>query len=460
MLISFSVLSCSSAWIWITWAPIAVYLADMWDVPLSAVDDLSAVYMYVYVPCSFVSLYLVVNHMGLRNGLIIGGICNCIGAYLRFAYFEYYRVVYAGTFVCALAQTFTLSTPPLIAGNWFGAHERATSTSLGILSNQLGTALGLGAAVVVTFLDKTTGELDRGRLQSYLEFQFQIACIALFLVTIFAADKPLTPPSRAAYLTRGYCTKDGPDTEEVSSDDSAHNEQTSLLLLERANERPTRLHDQTVELNESPTYIESILLVFRNGSAMILVLSFGLTVGVYYTVPTFFSQLMPLSWSPRAIGWLGVAYQLVGAAGSFMAGRIIDITQSHRLITLSCLVASLTFLAVYYCTLTANLDGLDVAWLGPVAIGCAGAALSAFNTVGIELGTSMMFPADEAAMAGILESAAELGGFLSVTIGGSITDSTESVSAAAGKIVALLTCCVAVSLVQFLCIKTELKRPL
>lgn len=48
----------------------------------------------------------------------------------------------------------------------------------------------------------------------------------------------------------------------------------------------------------------------------------------------------------------------------------------------------------------------------------SGFSLAAWNTVGLELGSSLTFPADEAVVAGILESGAELFGFLWVTIGG------------------------------------------
>jgi sugar phosphate permease len=366
-------------------------------------------------------------------------------------------MVYVGTLICALAQTFTLSTPPLIAGNWFGADERATSTSLGILANQLGTGLGLGAAVVVDFLDLETGELDRFRLHDYLHFQFHIACVALVSVVIFAGDKPPTPPSLAASLTRP-----GPETIELEQGDMA-NEDTSLLLVQKQNERSGDCTDKTSDFKAGGTplsYMESILLVVSDFSSLVFALCFGLTVGVYYTVPTFLSQLMPPSWSPRSIGWLGVLYQLVGVIGSFCAGRIIDITKKHRAISIACLIGSFIALLVYYMTTMATLNGFDSSWLAAFAIGCAGVALSAYNTVGIELGTSMTFPADEAAIAGVLESAAELGGFLCVTIGGSMTDSTEMASKAATQIASLLTFCVAVSLVLLMSIRTELNRPL
>jgi sugar phosphate permease len=438
VLASYSVLSCSSAWMWITWSPIAVLLTELWDVPLSAVADLSGVYMYVYVPFSFVSLNLVVNHLGLRRGLILGGIFNAIGAAIRYVYFDDYQSVYVGTLFCALAQTFTLSTPPLIAGSWFGADERATSTALGVLANQMGTALGLGAAILVDFSDSsstTEGGLNPGTLQAYLKFQFVISCIALASVLLFSGSIPPTPPSLAAQMTRYNNT-----LESASSKDTTSSEETPLL------EKST------------PTYQGSVLMVFRDATSLAFVLSFGLTVGVYYTVPTFLSQLLSQTWSARSIGWLGVIYQLVGVVGSFVAGRVMDITQQHRKIALVCLVGAAVFLAVFFVMTTLS-DILSTSWLAAGSIGLAGVCLSAFNTVGLELGTGMTFPADEAAVAGILESAAELGGFLWVSIGGTFVDASETSTQSAVQIALLLVCSVAVALCILLSFRTEVKRP-
>ena len=43
----------------------------------------------------------------------------------------------------AIAQLFFYSMPPQLAANWFGASEVSTATSIGVLGNQVGIALGL-----------------------------------------------------------------------------------------------------------------------------------------------------------------------------------------------------------------------------------------------------------------------------------------------------------------------------
>jgi hypothetical protein len=62
-----------------------------------------------------------------------------------------------------------------------------------------------------------------------------------------------------------------------------------------------------------------------------------------------------------------------------------------------------------------------------VTVMCSGLALAAFNTIGLEFGTALFYPANEAAIAGVLECSAELFGFLWVTLGGDVLSMSELV---------------------------------
>jgi MFS family permease len=482
VLASVACLSMSSAWMWITWSPIAVLVADLWDVDEGAVDALSGVYMYIYVPCSFLSLYLVVTHLGLRWGLIIGAVFNLAGAVLRYTGRNDYTTVYCGTLLAAVAQTFTLSTPPLIAGNWFGATERATATALGVLANQMGTALGLGITIVADFSSNTTTTtahtflIDEKKLQIYLGVQLLVSMVAFILVATFVEDQPPTPPSTATLLTRyadaaadeaeakaeltiqssqnGYYTYDG---------DAVLNEKKHLLIgvvtnTSRNNDAfpiVSKISNNNNNNNASMSYLQSISQMVSSASSMLFVLSFGLSVGVYYTIPTFLSQLLPSAWSSNWIGWLGISYQIAGIIGSFGAGRLCDITQQHRAVSLALLCGAFCSLVIF--AVTARVEPSGSTWtsslgffLGVVG---SGASLAAWNTVGMEFGTSISYPADEAAVAGVLECAAELLAFVWVTIGGSL------IVVAQAEFLFVLAGAVSVSFVLLGCSRTESKRP-
>jgi MFS family permease len=476
VLASFACLSMSSAWMWITWSPLTALVADLWDVDEGAVNALSGVYMYIYVPGSFISLYLVVTHLGLRRGLVLGAAFNLVGALLRYTGRDDYNSVYFGTLLAAVAQTFTLSTPPLIAGSWFGATERGTATALGVLANQMGTALGMGITIFADFSPATDTDtnlnthahtlIDENLLKVYLGVQLLVATMAFILVAAFVADEPPTPPSTATLLTRYAKTKTDEAKAErqiQSSKNDLHgyvpNEKTSLNNDTSSPVGPPILSQGKEGGNNqnivSMSYFQSVSEICSNSSSLFFVLSFGMSVGVYYTIPTFLSQLLPTEWSALWTGWLGIGYQLAGIIGSFSAGRLCDITQQHRAVSLALLSGA--FFSLVVLAITARVTPSGDSWTSTLGyllgvIG-SGASLAAWNTVGLELGTSISYPADEAAVAGILECAAELLGFVWVTVGGSL------VVVAHAEFIFVLAAAVSLSFLLLGYSRTESKRP-
>jgi MFS family permease len=352
---------------------------------------------------------------------LAGALFNAAGAVLRYTGRNSYRSVYIGTLFAAVAQSFTLATPPLIAGHWFGASERGTATALGVLANQAGTALGLGVTCAVDFNRSNLQE----RLQVYLGVQAAVAAVAVLLVYIFVADHPPTPPSVAtAFLLQSAST--------VAPHDCVSNTTEETYLLPPP--RQEKMDDSSSYTKQiaPPNYWQSIRLVVGEWSSISFLLSFGMSVGVYYTLPTFFSQLLPhgdgTHWSFTVTGWLGVSYQLAGVLGSFVSGRLVDATQHYRAASLLLLgVAALSLLVFGVTASVAPLGSSRLAVAGFVlGVVGSGFSLAAWNTVGLEFGTSLSYPANEAAVAGILECAAELAGFLWVTIGGFLIETAHA----------------------------------
>ena len=187
VLVSFSLLTLSNSWMWITWSPIETQVATYWNVTDTQVDGLSMVFMYLYIPLSFPALYLV-QRIGMRRGLMFGAVLNTLGACVRWAYLPSYTMVYVGTVLCSAAQTFSLAIPPLLSHAWFPPKERALATSIGVLSNQLGTAFGLGSTLM---FDMATGH---DALANYLGVQCGTTVVACVLIFCFVTNgaKPST----------------------------------------------------------------------------------------------------------------------------------------------------------------------------------------------------------------------------------------------------------------------------
>lgn len=427
VLFSFCALSCSSAWIWITWSPISVQLAgQLWRVPTASVDQLAAIYLYIYVVGSPVSLYFVRHGLGLYRGLLVGGTLNLLGALVRYLGADRYGYVYLGTLLAAVAQTFTLSTPPLIASRWFAAQERATATATGVLANQMGTLFGLGAPMVVELVkvdvvaDGSGKILQEDTLVKYLKVQCWVSAVALILVASAGRDFPPTPPSAAAAIKVdrqcGHQGVTGEATRLLGVAPTAprgHDEQPTLSSLPSSS--------RAVVADESLGYVDSVLHLLRH--RFTLLVAFCLSVGAYYTIPTFLAQLLPSYWTTQRVAFVGLFYQLLGIGMSLVVGIVMDRTQQHRLIGVSLLFWTFGSLAAYSLAVLDNdADTNDQGyglneWCIFVSIVVAGGCLAAWNTVGMEFATVICPQSDEAAVAGALESGAELAAFIMVVFG-------------------------------------------
>lgn len=368
VLCAFSLLTCMNSWMWITWSPIAPALISYWNVPSSSyVDGLSTVYMYVYIPLSFPALYGL-HHYRFRIGVTVGAVLNFVGSILRYAGLQHFGWVYTGTVLCATAQTLTLAIPPLLSGLWFGSHERGLATSLGVLANQLGTALGLGCTIFIHLTSPTTGILKEDYLKHYIGLQMILSGVSLILVLVWIpSDKPPSPPSEAAATAA------------------------------------------------TPTYLASIQVYFASFTGLFLFIIYGLVVGIFYAIATFLTQWVVPPLREEEAGYLGLGLVLVGLGGSFVAGELLDrTTTSHwKTISLVFLMGSTTgmFLFGHW------FDNKEEEWSRCnyclyAITGALGFFLTGFMSIGFEYGTAISYPADEAAIAGILNVAAQIGGWI------------------------------------------------
>jgi len=466
----------SSAWQWITWSPLnsTTLLSNYWnlneDDGQAYIDELSAVYMYVFVPGSFVALWLLVNHFGLRKGLLTGGLLNAVGSIIRYQYHSSYKLVFIGTFFCSLGQCFTLAAPPFVSGVWFGSNERGIATALGVLANQLGTALGLGASIYIDFEvhvptgnqkgDSSIPEVNEDILAMYLKIQMLTAIAAFVLIyAVVYADEPPTPPSIAALLLRRAKNKallvDIENLHYHAIQSVTRMSGTSLAVDESTSFRKT-LNGLSYEKSISascPTsestepdiplrYVESITMALRNRSFLAFSVVFGLQVGVFYTIPAFLPQFVA-GWSLKEIGWLGFIYQMAGVSGTFLIGNAMDNFQNHKMLMQLLLAGSMVSIASFivsiaYLDLT-SFSITEVSWSRVrvyLSSSSIGFCLAALNTIGFEFGASVAYPCDEAAISGLMECLAELCGFILVTIGGQMSSNLAFIFIMFGVLIA------------------------
>lgn len=347
--------------------------------------------------------------------------------------------------------------------------------------------------------------LDPIPLHHYLAVQMYISVFALVLVLVWGGDRPPTPPSAAAEGARAADAKKPtatttaaaaatilttyPSQHQTNQCDIVVNG-TTLTSVDKFDCKETHCSYQSEYIalsgegtqdipdslhkshhpnytDISPNYFESICLVFLSSSNVIFVAAFGTAVGVFYTIDTFISQLTPVWWPPEWNGWLGVIFQLTGLLGSFLSGRWMDTTSNQKHVCLCLLLlsaVSLATLVLSLCLLGAittedQHENTVQSWIGitGLLVGAfgAGLGLAGWNAAGLELGTGIAYPAEEAAVAGILESSAELFGFLWVTIGSAMLVEHRPLPFVMVLVVAV---CASALMVQGLQAKTQ--RPL
>ena len=427
VLASFCLINISNGWSWATWSPLTALVADSWNVSQGAIDALSGINMFVFVPGNIASMWLVVNYLGLSNGLRIGALLHATGVAVRYAgvilsqpstttgtsatvttMFTEYHVVFVGTTLCAVGNTFILPMITLLSGNWFGEFERATATSLGVFAYNLGCMLGLGSTIVVNFHsdNDSTNELDDRKLDMYLRVQLIVSFIAFCMISFnISSDRPRTPPSEAA---------------------------------------ATLVHDGGMRTN----YRESVELILSCPGSRTLFFVFGLSMGVFYAIPTFLSQFMP-TWDPHMQGWLGGIYQISAVLGCTVAGKLVSLFEmQYKKVAMLLLGGSFVCIILYLVSVYSQSS------IALVACGGLGFCFCAFMTVGMEYATALTFPADEAAVYGILDSTGELCGFFLVLLGGFMSHVDLEV-----YFCSVMTSLIAIALVVLWRLKGETSRP-
>ncbi|GMF09729.1 unnamed protein product [Phytophthora lilii] len=158
MLAILSVLSSINQSICYSYAPIAAIVEDRWEQRLPS-EHLITVFFISYIPCSFVGSWIM-DKYGLRVGVLLGGFLQAVGASLRYfacslSVIEEVYVTFLGQTLASLAMAFMVNSPAVLSANWFPPSMRATSTSVALNANNMGTAIVYLAApfIVLSSID-------------------------------------------------------------------------------------------------------------------------------------------------------------------------------------------------------------------------------------------------------------------------------------------------------------------
>ena len=300
---------------------------EFYSIPETTLAWTSMIYMAVFLPLVFPSMAIIEN-LGLRKSALLGSFFNALGASLKIfaAKPNLFWLIMLGQFFNAVAESLVLALPPKIAGLWFPASQISTATSLGVFGNQLGIALGFyvptlfikgvyyssaefinpnsTASVNLTMNFEETGD----EIKIFLYTVAGICLLEFLLVVFFFPNKPQFFANKSSY-------------ERALLADKQENPLAGFLsILKR-------------------------LLVHK--SFILLLLNYGLIVGVYYAVSTLLSQLVSDAHESSQVGLMGAVMVVTGLFGSVLGGILLDITKKFKMISIVFYVFTLLCCAVF-----------------------------------------------------------------------------------------------------------------
>eukprot|EP01125_Pyxidicula_operculata_P017726 TRINITY_DN6242_c0_g1_i1.p1 TRINITY_DN6242_c0_g1~~TRINITY_DN6242_c0_g1_i1.p1 ORF type:complete len:391 (+),score=22.75 TRINITY_DN6242_c0_g1_i1:21-1193(+) len=354
----FSFLSCTNAMVWNTFSPIATQSIIFFQTTSLGIDFFSLLYMIVYIPFVFLGTYLI-NKFSLRVGVMIGAWLNTFGTWLRYGAvmmpispFYQYVVVMIGHGITAIAQTFILQIPPLIANNWFAPNERTLATSIGALWNQMGIAIGF---LIAPLIVHTTADIP-----TLLLAMSVITTVPTILVTVWFQSKPEVCPAPSG-------------------------------MVERHGLR------------------ESLIILTKNKSFILMFFAFGMSVGAFYALTTLLQQMGEVySYTPTETGWLGFLIVVVGIAGAVVAGVVTDKTQKFKEILLIMYGGSFLCLVWFVFSITTKHQFIILA----VCCSFLGFFLTALLPPSLESAVEVTYPVNEEVSSGLLMLSAQIFGII------------------------------------------------
>ncbi|XP_061125652.1 feline leukemia virus subgroup C receptor-related protein 1 [Syngnathus typhle] len=405
----FSLYSLINAFQWIQYGIVANVFTHFYRVSNDKVDWLSIVYMLVYVPLIFPATWLL-DRRGLRLTALLGAGLNCAGAWLKCASVgrDLYPLAMVAQLVCSVAQVFILGLPSRVASVWFGPKEVSTACATAVLGNQLGVAIGFLLPPVLVPNTPSDVELVAHNI-SVMFYGTAAVSTALFILTIIVMkDRPPLPPSQAQAVL-------------------------------------------PVGPPEDYSYRRSIVNLMKNKAFILLLISYGITTGCFYSVSTILNQMIMACYENEELnaGRIGLTLVVAGMVGSILCGLWLDHTKTFKLTTL--LVNCLTLISMLIFTFTLDLNNIYVVFFTG---GLLGFFMTGYLPVGFEFGVEITYPESEGTSSGLLNTSAQIFGILFTLIQGKLT--TDYADPLPGNI--FLCAWILLGLILTAFIKSDLKR--
>ncbi|XP_047356936.1 feline leukemia virus subgroup C receptor-related protein 2 isoform X1 [Vespa velutina] len=365
ILMIFVIYSASNAMQWIQYSIIANIVERYYKVSSFLVDMTSMIYMITYIPFIFPASYLL-DRFGLRFAVIVGAVGTALGAWIKVFSVspDLFWLTFIGHTLVAVSQTFVLSVPARLAAVWFGPDQVSSACSIGVFGNQLGIAIGFLFPPILVPNSDDIAVVAHG-LQIMFYIVAALTSIILVLIFLFFKAQPPLPPSPAQ-------------------------------AVQRENDTPE-------------DFIQSIKRLFTNVGYLLLLLSYGINVGIFYAISTLLNQII-LEYFPgheTDAGRIGLTIVCAGMLGSVICGIALDKTHKFKETTLG--IYFFSFLGMIVFTFTLDIGRIYVVYITSALLGFF---MTGYLPVGFELAAELTYPEPEGTSAGLLNATTQVLGIV------------------------------------------------
>ncbi|KAM8957778.1 solute carrier family 49 member A3 [Lycaon pictus] len=362
-LLVLSLLNCSNAALWLSFAPVADIIAHHFVLSTEQINWLSLIYLVVSIPSGVVAIW-VLDSVGLRWATITCAWLNFAGSTFRalpslaIKIEDPFAFLMGGQSLCALVQTMVIFSPAKLAALWFPEHQRVTANMIGTMSNSLGI-------LMANLLSPTLVKKEKD-IPWMLGIYIIPAGLACLLATACLWDSvPPSPPSGGA----ARCT--------------------------------------------SERFLEGLKLLLHNRAYVTLAVCFGGGIGIFSGFLALLEQVLCVKgYSKEFAGLCGALFIVFGVLGALVLSLYVDQTkQFTEAVKIGYCLTSVVCVAF---ALVSQLQGQTLAL---VTI-CSLLGLFGLSVVPIamELAVECSFPVSEGAAAGLVVVLGQAAGALVVVL--------------------------------------------
>uniref|UniRef100_A0A6G1SH90 Putative MFS-type transporter C09D4.1 n=1 Tax=Aceria tosichella TaxID=561515 RepID=A0A6G1SH90_9ACAR len=414
ILFLFCMNACCKAFQWMQVPSATTKATVLYGVDNYIINLASIIFMLSFVVLSWPACYII-EHLGMRRAVLMASFGTAVGAVVKCfsCHEEGVWLLMLGQIIVSLCEQLIFSLPSRIASVWFPDNQVSFCVAMCVVGNQFCLSWFYVAHT------ETPTEIGTGFYHMFLGTAG--LSVAIFLLCVIAFDEePKYAPGEARLKQR---------------------------QLERAHKG-----EVTSMSKELGTLFSQMAELCKNRHLIMLSLSYGLVVGINYTIQTLLDQMLADADWPDEDLLVGTTGFIIIGAGIITTpfwGMIMDACHAYKLINVIIALGNVVSLACFSYAIVAKHSPISIyvsaLFYGLFSVG--------FCVSALEYAVELTYPAPELVTSSIMNVMPQIGGTLCILLGSYLVDTFGNFTCGAFNSGVLLA-----GLVFVLVTKEDLKR--